>query len=76
MFTPRKELWTTFKRVFRYFSGTKDYAICNQGKLGGGSELNVHVIVDDDSVGDLDFQRSTIGYVFKMFGGKISWMSK
>jgi hypothetical protein len=26
--TPGKEHWTTFKRVFRYFCGTKDYAIC------------------------------------------------
>jgi hypothetical protein len=56
--------------------GTKDYAICYQGKLGGDSELNVHGFVDTDWAGDLDQRRSTNGYVFKMFGGAINWMSK
>jgi hypothetical protein len=27
MLTPRKEHWTTFKRVLRFFFGTKNYAI-------------------------------------------------
>jgi hypothetical protein len=47
MSTPGKEHWTTIKRVFRYLCGTKDYAICYQGKPGGDSgELNVHGFVD------------------------------
>jgi hypothetical protein len=42
----------------------------------GDSELNVHVFVDADWAGDMDQRRSTTGYVFKMFGGAINWMSK
>jgi hypothetical protein len=76
MSTPGKEHWTTVKRVFRYLCGTKDYVICYQGKPGGDSELNVHGFVDVDWAGDLDRRRSTSGYVFKMFGGAINWMSK
>jgi hypothetical protein len=67
MLTPGKEHWTVVKRVFRYLCGTKDYAICYQGKPGGDSELNVHGFVDVDWAGDLDRWRLTNGYVFKMF---------
>jgi len=38
--------------------------------------LDVHVFVDDDWAGDLDYRRSTSGYVFNLFGGAISWMRK
>jgi hypothetical protein len=77
MSTLGKEHWTIFKRVFRYLCGTKDYAICYQGNLGGDSgKVDVHGFVDTDWVGDLDRWRSTSGYFFKLFGGVISWMSK
>jgi hypothetical protein len=42
------------------------------GQSGG----NIHGFVDADWVGDLDHRRSTSGYVFNLFGGAISWMSK
>ena len=38
--------------------------------------LDIHGMVDADWVGDLDRRRSTSGYVFNLFGGAISWMSK
>ena len=38
--------------------------------------LDIHGLVDADWVGDLDQRRSTSGYVFNLFGGAISWMSK
>ena len=38
--------------------------------------LDVHGFVDVDWAGDLDQRRSTNGYVFSLFGGAISWMSK
>jgi hypothetical protein len=38
--------------------------------------LYIHGFVDAYWVGDLDHRRSTSGYVFNMFGGAISWMSK
>jgi hypothetical protein len=77
MLTPRKEHWTIVKRVFKYLCGTKEYDTCYQGKPGGDSgKLNVHDFVDADWDGDMDRRRSTNGYVFNMFGGEISWMSK
>jgi hypothetical protein len=48
MLTPRKEHWTTIKRVFRYLCVTKYYVIFYQGKLGRDSELNVHGFVNVD----------------------------
>ena len=38
--------------------------------------LDIHGFVDADWVGDLDQRRSTSGYVFSLFGGAVSWMSK
>jgi hypothetical protein len=47
-----------------------------KGNLEMTSEVDVHGFVDADWAGDLDRRRLTSGYVFKMFGGAISWMSK
>ena len=38
--------------------------------------LDIHGFVDADWAGDLDRRISTSGYVFNLFGGEISWMSK
>jgi len=71
-----KEHWTTVKQVFRYLHGTSDYGLCYQGRPRLDRELDIHGFVDTDWVGDLDQRRSTSGYVFNLFGGAVSWMSK
>src|SRR6202034_1808807 len=76
MSKPRKEHWTAVKRVFRYLRGTSDYGLCYQGRLGLDKVLDIHGFVDADWAGDLDQRRSTSGYVFNLFGGAVSWMSK
>ena len=38
--------------------------------------LDIHGFVDADWALDLDQRRSTSGYVFNLFGGEVSWMSK
>jgi hypothetical protein len=76
MSKPEKEHWTTVKRVFRYLCGTTNYGLCYQGRLRLDRVLYIHGFVDADWVGDLDRIRSTSGYVFNLFGGAISWMSK
>jgi len=38
--------------------------------------LDIHGFVDVDWARDLDQRRSTSGYVFNLFGGVVSWMSK
>ena len=57
--------------------GTLDYSICYHGNSSGALHLVcIHGFVDLDWVGDIDRRRSTSAYVFTMFGGVISWMSK
>jgi hypothetical protein len=76
MSIPGKENWTTIKRVFRYFSSTKDYDIFYQGKPRVDNKVDVHGFFDLDWDGYLNRRRSTSGYVLNMFDGAISWMSK
>ena len=38
--------------------------------------LDICGFVDVDWAGDLDQRRLTSGYVFSLFGGAVSWMSK
>eukprot|EP00253_Pinus_taeda_P030532 PITA_30532 len=76
MSKPEKEHWTTVKRVFRYLCGTSDYGLCYQGRLGLDRVLDIRGFVDADWARDLDQRRYTSGYVFNLFGGVVSWMSK
>ena len=76
MSKPGKEHLTFVKRVLRYLCGTIDHTICYQGRARPDKVLDVHGFVDADWAGDLDLRRSTIGYVFNLFGGYISWMCK
>ena len=76
MSKPGKEHWKAVKRVFRYLRGTSDYGLCYQGRPGLDRVLDIHGFVDADWTGDLDQRRSTSGYVFNLFGGAVSWMSK
>eukprot|EP00253_Pinus_taeda_P003905 PITA_03905 len=71
-----KEHWTTVKWVFRYLHGTSDYGLCYQGRPGLDKFLDIHGFVDADWAGDLDQRRSTSGYVFNLFRGTFSWISK
>jgi hypothetical protein len=76
MSKPGKEHWTTVKRVFRYLRGIASYGLCYEGRLELDRVVDIHGFVDADWAGDLDRRRSTSGYVFNLFGGAISWMSK
>ena len=64
------------KQIFRYLRGTSDYGLCYQGRPGLDRVLDIRGFVDADWAGDLDQRRSTSGYVFNLFGGAVSWMSK
>jgi hypothetical protein len=76
MSKPEKEHWTTVKRVFKYLCGTTSYGLCYQGSSGLDRVVDIHGFVHVDWAEDLDRRRSTSGYVFNLFGGEISWMSK
>jgi hypothetical protein len=71
-----KEHWTKIKRVFKYVRGTTSYGLFYQGRLGLDRVVDIHGFVDAEWAEDLDHRRSTSGYVFNLFGGAITWMSK
>eukprot|EP00253_Pinus_taeda_P011518 PITA_11518 len=73
---PGKEHWTIVKRVFKYLCGTSDYGLCYQGRSGLDKMLDIRGFVDVDWAGDMNQRISTCGYVFNLFGGAVSWMSK
>jgi len=80
MENPRREHWDEVKRVFRYFQGTSEYSIFYLSDVSRDQlSVNIQGYVDSDWAGDVDRRRSTSGsngYVFQLFGGAISWMSK
>eukprot|EP00253_Pinus_taeda_P003817 PITA_03817 len=76
MSKPGKENWTAVKWVFRYLRGTTDYGLCYHGRPRLHRVLDIHGFVDADWAGDLDQRRSTSGYMFNLFGGVVSWVSK
>ena len=71
-----KEHWRTVKWVFRYLHCTSDYGLCYQGRPGLERMLDIRGFVDADWDRDLNQRISTLGYVFSLFGGAASWMSK
>jgi hypothetical protein len=46
MSKPRKEHWTTIKRIFRYLCGTIIYGLCYQGRPKSDNVLDIHGFVD------------------------------
>ena len=64
------------KQAFKYLRGSSDYGLCYQGRPRFERMLDIRGFVDAEWAGDLDQRRSTSGYVFSLFGGTVSWMSK
>ena len=64
--------WKAAKKVLRYLQGTKEY------KLTYTRSDNLEVIgySDSDFAKCKDSSRSTLGYIFMLSGGPISWKSK
>lgn len=73
MSNPGRAHWEAVKRIVRYLKGTRKHSICFGGYTTG--DMEVRGFVDADWGGDLDNRKSTSGYIFKFYGGAISWMS-
>jgi hypothetical protein len=71
-----KKNWKTIKMVFRYFCGTISYELWYQGRTRLDRVLDIHGFVDAKWDGYMYNRISTSWYVFNLFGGAISWMSK
>ncbi|RFU31063.1 hypothetical protein B7463_g5291, partial [Scytalidium lignicola] len=59
------------KQVFQYLQGTQDVGITFGGD--GNENLDFYGFSDSDYGGCLETRRSTIGYLFFLGGGPISW---
>ena len=64
--------FATAKRIMRYLKGTLEFGIWYQRE--GKSELLGYT--DSNYAGDVDDNRSTLGYVFLMSGGAVAWSSR
>ncbi|MCO5551645.1 hypothetical protein L7F22_005149 [Adiantum nelumboides] len=71
MSNPGKKHWEIVKGILRYLKATKNMCICY-----GSQEQSLVGYIDLDYAGDLDNRRSTLGYVFRMAVGAVSWRSR
>lgn len=72
---PTQEDWNELKRILRYLKGTADLSLV----LGGNNSKTGLIGYADANWADdvvLHQRKSTTGYIFKYFGGTISWSSK
>ncbi|XP_040863463.1 secreted RxLR effector protein 161-like [Glycine max] len=60
------------KRIFRYLRGIIDFGIIYRR----GNEATLIAYLDSDYAGDVNDRRSTLGYVFVLGSGAVSWSSK
>ncbi|KAE8707674.1 hypothetical protein F3Y22_tig00110377pilonHSYRG00029 [Hibiscus syriacus] len=70
MANPGKEHWNIVKRILRYIKGPQMLHYVTE------DQLTNQWVCDSDYAGDLDKSKSTTGYVFKVAGGAVSWVSK
>jgi len=66
------EHWMVVKQIFRYLQGTLQMKL----QLGATPSKEVLGYCGPDWGGDLEDKRSTIGFVFMIGGGAISWGNK
>jgi len=72
MANPSPKHWITIKCIFRYLQGTLQFQL----RFGGLAPQGLVRYCDANWASDLEDRRSTIGFVFMMGGGAISWSSK
>lgn len=70
---PTNEHWLAFIHLLRYLRGTLDYGICYKPVAAKLAGLNAYS--DADWGADINTSRSTMGYVFTICGGAVSWSS-
>eukprot|EP00253_Pinus_taeda_P015417 PITA_15417 len=68
---PGLDHWRAAKKVMRYLQGTKDYMLMYRWT----DNLEVIGYSDSDFAGCVDSCKSTLGYIFMMVDGAVSWRS-
>ena len=69
---PHEIHWRESKRILNFVQGTRTHGIFYKVK----SDLDLIGFTDSDWAGDNTDQKSTLGYVFILAEGPISWSSK
>ena len=69
---PGVDHWNTLMHIIGYIKNTLDCGLT----YSHDADLSPHVYVDADYGGCRDTHRSTLGYVFLMAGGPVTWSSK
>ena len=69
MQTPHESYWKAAKKILQYIRGTIQFGI---HYITGGNPLLVG-FTDSDWASDPDDQNSTIGYVFSLESGPVTW---
>jgi hypothetical protein len=72
MQTPHESHWKVAKRILLYVCGTAQFGI---HYILGGTPLLVG-FTDSDWFNDPDDQNSTVGYVFRLGSGPVTWAYK
>lgn len=72
MESPKEIHLLAAKRILRYLRGTSSYGIFYKR----GEKSDLLGFTDSDYVGDLDYRKSTSGYVFMLGSGAVSWSSR
>ena len=68
---PGSQHWKAAKKVLRYLQGTKDLMLTYQRS----NILDVVGFCDAHFAGCIDDKKFTMGYIFMMAGGAVSWKS-
>ncbi|WKA08630.1 hypothetical protein VitviT2T_026335 [Vitis vinifera] len=68
---PGIDHWKAAKKVMKYLQGTKDYMLMYRRI----NNLEVTDYSNSNYAGCIDSQKSTLGYVFMLAGGTVSWRS-
>ena len=64
---PGKEHWQAVKWILRYLKGTSRVCLC----FGSGKPV-LNGYTDADMAGDVDYRKSTSGYMMTFAGGAVS----
>ena len=72
---PRTSHMAATKRILRYVKGTLDYGLLFS-KANHNQGIRLIGFSDADWSGDVEDNKNTTGYVFKLLGSTICWSSK
>jgi hypothetical protein len=75
--SPTTAHWIAVEQIFKYLLDTKHYGITfgNTTKSDGFCD-NLVGYTDADFAGDLDDRKSTSGWIYRYYGGPVSWASR